>query len=81
MKAIQIKFLNTTNHKPARLKAWTEAGQLIVSRDYDLEYADQVRFLASQYIVKQGWRAGIGGIGVLPNGDYVATLCDLPKEA
>ena len=74
MKAIQIKYLGATNTKGARLKAWTEAGFLTVSRDYGLDADEQALQLAEQYIKEIGWGSSVGGFGTLPNGDYVATL-------
>jgi len=74
MKAIQIKYLSETDNKGARLKAWTDAGTLTVSRDYGLDADEQALKLAEQYIKKQDWGSSVGGFGTLPNGDYVATL-------
>lgn len=74
MKAIQIRYLGATNTKGARLKAWTEAGALIQSREYSEDVGQQARDVAKAYILKMGWSTGISGFGQLPNGDYVATL-------
>ncbi len=74
MKAIQIRYLGATNTKGARLKAWTDAGALIQSREYSEDVGQQARELAKNYISKMGWDTGISGFGQLPNGDYVATL-------
>lgn len=74
MKAIQIKYLSATDTKGARLKAWTEAGALTVSREYSLNADEQALQLAEQYIQVQDWGCSVGGFGSLPNGDYVATL-------
>jgi hypothetical protein len=59
MKAIQIKYLGATNSKPSRLKAWTEA--------------TQARNIADRYATERQWPQ-VSGFGVLPNGDYVATM-------
>lgn len=74
MKAIQIKYLSKTDHKDARLKAWTDAGTLTVPRDYGLDTDEQALQLAEQYIKDRDWGSSVGGFGTLPNGDYVATL-------
>lgn len=74
MKAIQIKYLPATYYKPARLKAWTEAGQLIEQINYRYDLNHHAHDLACRYIKKMEWNVNIQGFGILPNGDYVATL-------
>ena len=74
MKAIQIKYLGATNTKGARLKAWTEAGSLTVSRDFALSPYEQANALAAEYLAEHNWPCDVAGFGTLPNGDYVATL-------
>ena len=74
MKAIQIKYLPPTDHKGGRLKAFTEAGSLTKPRNPALNLDKQAMALAEAYIFKKGWNARLSGFGVLPNGDYVATL-------
>ena len=79
MKAIQIKYLPATDTLSGRLKAWTEAGQLVEPIDSSLDAMVQARVLAEKYIRKHGWNEGwntigVTGFGCLPNGDYVATL-------
>lgn len=76
MKAIQIKYLAATNTKGTRLKAMAEGCKpLVVSRDYAANYDTQAENLATDYILLQGWHnVEVAGFGMLPNGDYVATL-------
>ena len=78
MKAIQIKFLPATNHKPARIKAFTEGGNsIIINYNHGLaSYTSQVYIAARELVEKMGWDLPINGIGQLPNGDWVATLGD-----
>jgi len=73
MKAIQIRYLCPTNTKGARLKAFTDAGTITVSREYGNEPADQARELAQSYADKYNW-GKVCGFGTIPNGDYVATI-------
>lgn len=74
MKAIQIKYLPPTDHKGGRLKAFTEAGSLTQPRNPALNLYQQAKALAEAYIAKKRWDVSISGFGLLPNGDYVATL-------
>lgn len=74
MKAIQIKYLPATNTKGARLKAFTDAGSITESRQYDLNADEQALELAHKYIKKQDWAGSVTGFGTLPNGDNVVTL-------
>ena len=75
MKAIQIKFMGATDREPSRLKAWTEGGKLVCSIDYSKEIGEQARLMADLYIEHMKWEGVVvSGFGVLPNGDYVATL-------
>ena len=75
MKAIQIKYLNATATKGVRLKAFTDAGTLTQARDYSIDEDIQARRLAEEYIHERFWSISkLTGFGVLPNGDYVATI-------
>ena len=75
MKAIQIKVLPATNTKGTRLKAWTEAGSVVKSRNYAYNLDDQAHLLAKAYLVDKNWHGlVVRGFGQLPNGDYVATI-------
>ena len=75
MKAIQIKYLSATTHKGSRYKAWTEAGAIVESYDYELSGDEQARRLADRYNRETfGATDDLTGFGTLPNGDYVATI-------
>ncbi len=50
MKAIQVRYLGPTNTKGARLKAWTDAGSITESRDYELGADQQAKRLIKRYI-------------------------------
>jgi len=76
MKAIQIKFLPATNFMGARMKAWAEGGNS-VTVPYQYELSDdtlRAQEVAQELIGRMGWNVEIGGMGQLPNGDWVATL-------
>jgi hypothetical protein len=77
MKAIEIKVLPATDTKPTRLKAWTEAGAIIESRNSsdDVEIDMQAKMLAQRYCDKYQWGV-IYGFGTLPSGHWCATLGD-----
>jgi len=77
MKAIQIKYLSATNTKPARLKAWTSAGQIIVSVDNTIEINVNAEMLAIHYAEIKFGTPKISGFGSLPNGDWCATFGDI----
>ena len=76
MKAIQIKYLSATDKLGARLKVWTDAGSITEPRDYDLDLETAYLKLAKRYIASMGWDAVavITGEGIIPSGDYVATI-------
>lgn len=74
MKAIQVRYLETTNTKGTRLKAFTDAGSIIEPRAYDLNFDEQALRLAKRYIKEKGWQSKITGQGGLPNGDEVFTI-------
>ena len=75
MKAIQVRYLPTTNTKGTRWKAFAEGGASVtIARDYGLDGAADARRAADALRGKMQWRAVIRGEGVLPNGDYVFTL-------
>ena len=50
MKAIQVRYLGPTDTKVARLRAWTDAGSITESRDYDLDVDQQAKRLIKAYI-------------------------------
>jgi hypothetical protein len=75
MKAIQVKYLGCTNHKPSRSKAFAEDGlQVILPYDHSLQFEDNARCAALKLIDKMNWKMKITGEGNLPNGDYVFTI-------
>ena len=73
MKAIQIKYMGSTTHRPSRVKAWTEAGTMVKSYDHGFSMAQQARTIAQEYCDKYGW-GKVHGFGQLPNNTFVATL-------
>lgn len=73
MKAIQIKYLGPTLHKSARLRAWTDAGQIIESRDFEYNVEQQALMLAQRYANEKEWPV-ITGFGALADGSFVATM-------
>lgn len=73
MQAIQTKFLPPTNMKGSRVKAWCDAGSLVVSYDYALNAPENHRHVAEALASKLGWTGQyysslIGGN--LPSGGY-----------
>lgn len=83
MKAIQVKYLPTTEHRGTRLKAWVEGFAITRSRDYDLDTADQARAVAMELAKTLDWLEEdvyLQG-GTLPNGDYCFIPCVEPRVA
>lgn len=77
MKAIQIRFLPATDFKGARMKAWAEGGNsIIVPFQYEISSNEyRAHLTATELLIKLKWdNVEISGIGMLPNGDYAATL-------
>lgn len=75
MKAIQIKYLGATNTQGFRLKAMAEGCKAITEPfDYALSGDEQPLRLANKFIEAMGWDCSVSGVGMLPNGDYVATI-------
>ena len=75
MKAIQVKYLGATNHKPSRWKDFIEGGSCItVPYDHSMDSRDNARCAAQALTTKLAWQYPITGSGALPNGDYVFTL-------
>ena len=78
MKAIQIKYLAPTDHKPARWKAFVEGAfkfnkegkSSITIQAYNTEWMEAAKDL----ITELEWNVKITGSGALPNGDYVVTI-------
>jgi len=71
MKAIQVKYLPATNHRPSRLKAMAEGVQSI-TRSYhgDLASENPFREIAEELCRIYEWPTDLCE-GGLPNGDHV----------
>ncbi len=74
MQAIQVRYLNPTNTKGARLKAWAHGGSITKPFNSDRDYFPQSRDLAQSLIDSLGWCVPITGAGTLTNGDDVFTV-------
>jgi len=74
MQAIQVRYLNPTNTKGARLKAWAHGGSITQPFNSDKDYFPQSRDLAQSLIDSLGWNVPITGAGTLKNGDDVFTV-------
>lgn len=77
MKAIQIKYMGATDTKPSRLKAMIEGSEasFVEPLDYELDIEKQAYRMAERVILNMHWdNVEVSGFGVLPNGDWVATL-------
>lgn len=74
MKAVQVKYMGATDRRGARLKAWSESGHISEPLDYGQEIGEQARQLAKHYIEETWHGVEINGFGVLPCGDWVATI-------
>ena len=73
MQSIQTKFLPCTNFRGSRVKAWCEAGSIVLSWDYALGVAENHAAAASALAEKLGWVGGNYGAlvgGCLPIGGY-----------
>ena len=75
MKALQIKYLSPTNHRPSRLKLIAGSGlkPVIESLDYSMNIEQQAEKMAGDYAASR-WNCKLTGFGTLPNGDYAATI-------
>lgn len=81
MKAIQVKYLPVTDHKPSRWKAWVYGGlSVTLSYDHSLDAMGNARKAAEALLAKMEVHTRkppkITGAGSLPNQDYVFTLGD-----
>ncbi len=74
MQAIQVRYLNPTNTKGARLKAWTHGAAMVQPFSSDRDMFPQSRDLAQSLIDSLGWNVPITGAGTLKNGDDVFTV-------
>ena len=75
MRAIQVKYLGWTNHRPSRWKATVWGGfRAEVQYDHAKDEIGNARAAAEKLISdnKLDWK--IGSEGMLPNGDYVFIL-------
>ena len=71
--AIQVKFIDRTNHYPRRWVAVSKAGRLVVDANTHTE--DQaVQKHIEKFLGADGVDVEVSGVGLLPNGDYVATI-------
>lgn len=78
MQAIQVKYLSATNHRGARLKAFVGTDSVTISRDYNLDIADNETKAAEMLAQKLSW-AGEFIRGSLPNGDVVYVIAQKPS--
>lgn len=69
MQAIQTRYLNPTNTKGARIKAWAAAGSVVISYPHELSGQACHRVAAQALADKFGWKSQYLG-GQLPNGDH-----------
>jgi hypothetical protein len=75
MKAIQVRYIQSTKTLGSRWKAWVQGGaSVIVPYDYSMNAEDNARMAADALMNKLCWGFDISGTGSLPNGDYVFTL-------
>lgn len=77
MKAIQVKYLDSTETKGNRLKASAEGVKAITEpRDYQFDVFKQAEQLANRLANRHGWIGGeyrlVGG--QLPKGDYAFVI-------
>ena len=71
--AIQTKFLPCTNYRPSRVKAWCQAGSVVLSWDYALDAPDNHEKAAKTLAAKLDWSNPYYGElvgGALPDGGY-----------
>lgn len=68
--AIQTKFMGPTNYRPARVKAWADAGSVVVSWDHALGVEGNHCAAAATLCKKLGWPVALLG-GSLPGSGYV----------
>tara|TARA_R100001086_G_scaffold117744_1_gene60462 strand:- start:368 stop:601 length:234 start_codon:yes stop_codon:yes gene_type:complete len=74
MQAIQVRYLNPTNTKGARLKAWTHGAAMVQPFNSNRDRFPQSRELAQSLIDSLDWGIPITGAGMLKNGDDVFTV-------
>jgi len=70
MQAIQTKYLPATNFKPSRIKAWCDAGSIIVTYSHEHDVSGEHYAAAQALVIKLGWTGPHYGVlkqGSLPN--------------
>jgi hypothetical protein len=80
MQAIQTKYLGPTNHRGSRVKAWCDAGKIIVSWDYALNAWENHQKAAVALAEQLQW-PGLYVGGALPNGDYAFVMTEAGSTA
>ena len=71
MKAIQVKYLEPTNHRGSRYKAFTgERISLTIDVVCSFDYPENMALVAKMLAQKLEWKGEFVG-GTLPNGDMV----------
>lgn len=79
LQAIQTKYLEPTNHRPARIKAWCQARKIIVSWDHGVNVDTNHHKAAESLAKRMEWPLAGTGFGALPDGGYAMTFpipCD-----
>lgn len=69
MQAIQTKYLPYTNFRPSRVKAWCDAGSIIISWDHALNVEENHAKAANALAEARGWTGPAYGTlvrGALP---------------
>ena len=74
MKAIQVRYLGATNYKQDRLKAFTDAQSITVSRDYGMSVDRQSEQLALELCSRMSWQTRCKKVSNVPQQyrDYLA---------
>ena len=75
--AIQTKFLPCTNYRGSRVKAWCQAGSVVLSWDHALNVEENHEKAAKALAAKVDWtheRYGVLVGGALPDGGYAFTF-------
>lgn len=75
--AIQTKFLGPTNTRPARVKAWADAGSVTVSWDHRLSIAENHRAAAAVALADRFNWGGEWIGGGLPSSGYAFVRKDV----
>jgi hypothetical protein len=72
--AIQTKWLSPTNHRPARVTAWADAGRVTIPQDDCKSIDDSHQRAAKMLAEKFDWR-GEWYQGALPNNSGQVFVC------